>query len=41
MVCTLRDDDICHHSGQNVVYSLGAASESAVNFDHCDDECCC
>ena len=26
-----------HHSGQNVVVSQGAASESTTNLDHCDD----
>ena len=31
-VCTLIDNDIRHHSGQN------APHESTRNFDHCDDE---
>ena len=31
VVCTLIDNDIRHHSGQNVV-----PSESTTNFDHCD-----
>ena len=41
MVFTLRDDDICHHSGQMWRTPGVQASESGVNFDHCDDECCC
>ena len=32
-VCTLIDNDARHHSGQNVMYSQGAA-ESTTNFDH-------
>ena len=34
VVCTLIDNDTRHHSGQNVV---AQPSESATNFDHCDD----
>ena len=43
VVCTLIDNDTHYHSGQNVVDSRGAAepSESAINFDHCDDAYCC
>ena len=38
VVCTLIDNDIRHHSGQNAV---GAPRESTTNFDHCDDEYRC
>ena len=37
VVCTLIDNDTRHHSGQNVVDSEAQPSESATNFDHCDD----
>jgi len=38
VVCTLIDNDMRHHTGQNVVDSLSAAPrESTTNFDHCDD----
>ena len=33
VVCSLIDNDIRHHSGQNV-----APRESTTNFDHCVDE---
>ena len=37
VVCTLIDNDICHHSGQNVVDSGGAVSNlprEAKNIKH-------
>ena len=37
VVRTLIDNDIRHHSGQNVVDSL----EATTNFDHCDEEYHC
>ena len=42
VVCTLIDNDIRHHSGQNLLWTHQAQpSESTTNFDHCDDEYRC
>jgi len=37
VVCTLIDNDMCHHSGQMLWTQEAQLSQSTTNFDRCDD----
>ena len=37
LLCTLIDNNICHHIGKNLLRTYSAASVSPQHFDYCDD----